>query len=244
MIEKEISGNLERYDRQIRILGVQGQAKLSKASVLVAGIGGLGCIASTYLTAAGIGRIILVDKGKVEKSNLNRQILYSEKDIGKFKAQIATERLRELNSEIEIEGMIIEINDENVEELVRKVDIVVDGMDNYRARFSLNKACVKLGKVFVHGAIHGLFGQLMVIIPNKGPCLQCVISKETPQTDVIPILGAIPAVIASLEVLETIKIITGLGEPTIGKMIFFDGETMKMHEVKILKRANCPICGK
>jgi len=243
-LEREILGDLERYDRQIRIIGIQGQAELSKTSVLVAGVGGLGCVASTYLAAAGVGKIILVDKGRIEKSNLNRQILYSEKDIEKFKAQVAAEKLRKLNSEIEIEGIVAEINDKNAMELIKKVDIVIDGMDNYRGRFSLNRACIKLNKIFIHGAVHGLFGQLMVIAPNKGPCLQCVIPKEPPQIDVIPIIGVIPAIIASLEVLEAIKIITGIGEPTIGKMIFFDGETMKIHEIKVSKKDDCPICGK
>lgn len=240
----EIIGDLERYDRQIRIFGKEGQAKLSKASALIAGIGGLGCIAATYLAAAGVGKITLVDKGKVEKSNLNRQILYSEQDIGKFKAKVAVEKLRKLNSKIKIEGIIAEINNENAEELIREVDIVIDGMDNYKGRFAINRACVKLNKIFIHGAVHGLFGQLMVIDPNKGPCLQCAIPKEPPQIAVIPILGVIPAIIASLEVLEAIKIITGKGEPTIGKMIFFDGEAMRMHEIKVSKRNDCPICGK
>lgn len=243
-MREKIPENLERYDRQIRIIGMQGQRELLKTSVLVAGIGGLGCIASTYLVAAGIGKIIVVDKGKIEKSNLNRQILYTEEDIGKYKARVASKKLRKINSEIEIEGIVAEINEENVEELIKKADIIIDGLDNYKGRFLLNKACVKLNKIFIHGAVHGLFGQLMVIIPNRGPCLQCVIPKEPPQTDVIPILGVIPAIIASLEVLEAIKIITGKGEPTIGKMIFFDGETMKIHEIKVTKKEDCPICGK
>jgi len=237
-----LSSTLERYERQIKIIGAEGQQKLMSAKVMVAGVGGLGCTAAILLTAAGVGKILLVDKEKVDLSNLNRQILYTPNDIGKYKALIAAKVLKQLNPSVEVEGIVAEINDENVDDLIRKVDLVIDGMDNYEGRFLLNKACVKYGKTFIHGAIHGLMGQLLTVIPKKGPCLQCVIPALPPSTEAIPVIAATPATIASLEVMEAIKIITGVGEPAIGRLIVFDGEKMKFYEIRVAKNPNCPVC--
>jgi len=238
------SQELEKYDRQIRILGfgVEGQKRLKSARILVAGLGGLGCPASMYLAVAGVGKLVLVDREKVELSNLNRQILYSSSDVGRPKVDVAVERLTHLNPDVEIEALALEINEENVKELVKKVDVVVDGMDNYKARFLINEACVAYGKPFVHAAVYGLEGQLLTVLPGKGPCLRCIIPSDPPEQDAVPVLGATPGVMAALEVIEVVKLIVGLGRPCIDKLLIFDGYEMRFHEIKVEPSPNCPVC--
>jgi adenylyltransferase/sulfurtransferase len=236
---------LERYDRQIRIenFGMEGQRKLKKTKVIVAGAGGLGCPAATYLAAAGVGKIIIIDKERVELSNLNRQILHWSNDIHKYKVNSVVEKLSQLNPDIKIEGLKTEITEENVYSIIKNVDIVVDGMDNFKTRFLLNKACVRLRKPFVHAAIYGLTGVLMTVLPGKGPCYQCYITTEPPEVKPFPVLGATPGVMACLEAIETIKLITGIGKPLVGNLLLFDGLQMTFKKVKIKRLKNCPACG-
>jgi adenylyltransferase/sulfurtransferase len=238
------SKELERYDRQIRIEGfdVEGQKKLKKAKVVVAGAGGLGCPTAIYLAAAGVGKITIIDKEKVELSNLNRQILHWDKDIGKYKIDSAVEKLSQLNPDIEVEGLKIEITEQNVRSLIEDADVIVDGMDNFKTRFLLNEACVKLNKPFVHAAVYGLTGELMTIIPGKGPCYRCYLPVEPPEIKPFPILGATPGVLACLEAMETIKLITGIGEPLTGKLLLFDGFKMTFQILNVKKLENCPVC--
>lgn len=237
---------LERYDRQIRIFsfGVEGQRKLKSSTVLVAGLGGLGCPASLYLAASGIGRLILVDKERVELSNLNRQILHWSPDIGKLKIQSVAEKIIKLNPNVNVEPLALEISEDNVDDLVKKVDIVVDGMDNYKTRFLLNDACVMQGKPFVHAAVYGLEGQLLTVLPGKGPCLRCVFPSEPPHQTMVPALSATPGVMAALEVMEVVKLIVGLGKPCSDKLLIFDGYEMRFHEVGVESSPNCPVCSK
>lgn len=234
---------IERYDRQIRLFGVEGQLKLKKAKVLVAGLGGLGCPIALYLAAAGVGKILLVDKERVELSNLNRQILHWTKNIGEFKVKSAAEKLRELNPEVDIEEVNLEINEDNIHDLVSRVDLVVDGMDNWRTRFIINKACVVQSKPFVHAGVYGMYGQLLVVIPHKGPCLQCVIPKPPPEKHPFPILGTTAGMLALMQATEAIKIIAGYGEVAVGRLIVYDGYNMSFSEVKVSRRENCPVCG-
>ena len=237
------SNELNRYDRQIMIFNKKGQLKLKRTRILIAGVGGLGSASALYSAAVGFGKIFLVDHEVVELSNLNRQILYWAEDIGKKKVRVAAEKLRKLNPEITVEYVEETITEENVSDLVSGVDIVLDGMDNWRARFLLNEACVKRKIPFIHGAVEGLVGQMLTIIPYRGPCLQCIFSKAPPPKPVFPILGTTPGVIALLQVTEAVKIITGYGEPAIGKMIVYDGYDMSFREVKVLRRIECPVCG-
>lgn len=236
---------LKRYDRQIRIsyFGVEGQRKLKSAKVLIAGLGGLGCPAAMYLAAVGTGKLLLVDREKVELSNLNRQILHWTSDVGKLKVESAAKKIKELNPNVEVEGLAEEIREDNVEALVKEVDVVVDGMDNYKTRFIINEACVLQNKPFVHAAIYGLEGQLMTILPGKGPCLRCVIPSEPPEVTPVPVFGATPGVMAALEVIEAMKLITGIGKPCIDKMIIFDGLTMTFYQIKVEVSTNCSVCG-
>ncbi|MEM0385473.1 MAG: HesA/MoeB/ThiF family protein [Nitrososphaeria archaeon] len=237
---------LLRYDRQIRIsgFGVEGQIKLKKSRVLVAGLGGLGAPAAIYLAAAGVGKLVVVDKERVEVSNLNRQILHWTEDLGKTKVDSALEKLHKINPEIMVEGIVDEINEENVDKLVEGVDVVVDGMDNFKTRFLLNEACVRLSKPFIHAAVYGLEGRLMTIFPRKGPCLRCLIPVEPEEVKPFPVLGPTPAIMASMQVMEAIKVIVGLGEPLIGKLLVFDGTSMEFMKITIQKSPNCPVCSK
>lgn len=239
------SAELERYDRQIRIngLGRDGQSKLKKARVIVVGAGGLGCPASLYLVAAGIGHVAVVDKETVELSNLNRQVLHWSDDIGRPKGVSMIQKLRQLNSEGTVDAIQKAVTTDNVRQLVKGFTVVVDALDNWRTRFLLNKACVKEKIPFVHAGAYALYGQITTILPGKGPCLQCILPKIPPEEEKFPVLGAAVGTLGLLEALETIKIVTGLGEPLVGRMLHFDGETMSFQEIKVERRRNCPVCG-
>lgn len=236
---------LERYDRQLMIpgWGLEGQRRLKKARVAVVGVGGLGCPASLYLTAVGVGRIRIIDKGVFELSNLNRQVLGCVKDLGRLKVHVAKERLEMLNPEVEVEAVAAEVTEDNVHETVGEVDVVVDGMDNWRTRFILNEYCVARGIPFVHAAVSEMYGQITTVVAGRGPCLRCIFPKTPLEAEKVPVLGATPALLASLQVMETVKLIIGLGEPLIGRMLFVDGRAMRFEELRIEKREDCPVCG-
>jgi molybdopterin/thiamine biosynthesis adenylyltransferase len=236
---------LERYNRQILIsdLGSEGQRKLKASKVVVAGIGGLGCLSSLYLAAAGVGKIILVDKGKFKLSDLNRQLLCWQRDIGRFKAKVAKEKLEALNPEIQVEALVAEITKDSTCDVIEDADVVVDGLDNWRTRFVLNDYCVMQDIPFVHAGVSALHGQMITIVPGKGPCLRCVFPKEPPEVEKIPVLGATPALLAALQVIDVIKLIVGLGKPLVGRMLFLNGKEMEFETVEMKRNAKCPICG-
>ena len=237
---------LERYERQMLIpgWGLDGQKKLKAAKVAVAGIGGLGCPASIYLTAVGIGKIILIDKEKFELNNLNRQVLGWQNDIGKFKTEAAKEKLEALNSEIEIEAVVAEISKENARNAIGDVDVVVDGQDNWKTRFIINEYCVTNKIPFIHAGISSLHGQMTTILPGKGPCLRCIFPKEPPEVEKIPVLGATPALLASLQVMEAVKLVTKIGKPLVGRILFVNGEEMVFETVVVKRNVECSVCGK
>ncbi len=239
------SAELERYDRQIRIedLGISGQSKLKKAHVLVAGAGGLGCPVSCYLVAAGVGHVAVVDKETVELSNLNRQILHWSNDIGRPKGASMVEKLRQLNPEVKVTALQEAVTNRNVRQLIKNSTVVVDALDNWRTRFLLNKACVREEIPLIHAGVNALYGQVTTILPGKGPCLQCILPNLPPEEEKFPVLGATAGTLGLLATLETIKIITGLGELLVGRMLHFDGEIMSFQEIKVERRRNCPICG-
>ena len=236
---------LERYDRQILIsnLGTDGQKKLKAAKVAVAGVGGLGCPASIYLAAAGIGKMILLDNERFELSDLNRQILGWEKDIGRFKAEVAKEKLDAANSQIEVEAVVAEITKENVQNVMEDADVVVDGQDNWKTRFILNEYCVTQNVPFVHAGVSALHGQVTTIVAGKGPCLRCIFPKDPPEVKKIPVLAATPALFASLQIMETVKLITGMGKPLVGRMLFANGGEMVFETVEVKRNVECPVCG-
>ncbi len=235
---------LERYDRQIRLFGVEAQEKLKKSSVLVLGVGGLGTAASLYLTAAGVGRLIIVDSEVVELSNLNRQVLYWTSDVGRPKVEAAAEKLRALNPNVEVVPIKSAISEDLLERLVPQVDVVVDGLDNWKTRFLVNRVVVKHRKPFVHAGIQGLYGQLLVVVPGKTPCLQCILPREPEERRPFPVLGATPGILALMQVTEAIKLITGYGEPALGRLIVYDGYHMALHSVQVSRNPECPVCGR
>lgn len=239
------SSELERYERQMLISGwgTEGQKKLKAAKVAVAGMGGLGCPASIYLTAVGVGKLILIDKEKFELNNLNRQILGSQKDIEKAKAEVAKEKLEALNSKVEVKAVVAEITKQNVHNLIGNVDAVLDGQDNWKTRFIINEHCVTHNIPFIHAGISALHGQITTIVPGEGPCLRCIFPKDPPEVEKIPVLGATPALFASLQVMETVKLITTIGKPLVARMLFADAEEMVFETVEVKRNVECPVCG-
>jgi len=245
-IRSELSkSDLERYDRQMMIpgWGREGQERLRSSRVVVAGAGGLGSPALLYLAAAGVGNLVVVDKERFELSNLNRQILGWERDVGRYKAEAASEKLRSLNSGIQVEPLIEEIDDESVDSIVEGADVVVDALDNWRTRYTLNRGCVEKMVPLVHAGIFGLEGQLTTIVPRRGPCLQCIVPEPPREIASFPVMGATPAFFSALQVIETMKIILGIGEPLVGRLLFFDGWSMSFTVTDVARRQGCPICG-
>lgn len=224
--------------------GKTGQRKLKAAHVVVAGIGGLGSPASNYLATAGVGHLTIIDSQRAELSNLNRQMLHWGPDVGRLKVESATEKLTTMNSNIKVDAIFEQITSENVNRLTKGVDVVVDGMDNYPTRYLLNEACLRNRVPFIHGAAEGLVGQLMTILPGEGPCLKCAIPKEPPKKPFFPVLGATPGVIGCLQAMETIKLITGVGKPLVGRMLIFNGMDMTFDEIKVNRDPSCQVCGR
>ena len=233
----------KRYNRQIIMpgFGSAGQQKLKDATVFVAGAGGLGSPVATYLAVAGIGRIILVDMDVVDPSNLNRQILHWDENVGQKKVISGASKLRKINTEIRITALDIRIDEDNVYELTKDSDIIIDAMDNYPTRYLLNKAAFRHRIPFIHASIWGLGGQLMTIIPGETPCISCLI-REAPPKEIFPVLGATPGVLGSLQVTEAVKILTGIGVPATNRLILYDGELMEFSEFTVKKDPDCPVC--
>ncbi len=234
----------KRYDRQIMIKGIgeDGQEKLKRARVVIAGGGGLSSSAATYLVAAGVGTIRIVDHDRVELSNLNRQILHWDKDIGRRKVDSAAEKLKKLNQGVEIEAIAQTITEANISQLVAGFDLIVDAMDNLPTRYLLNKAAIKNHIPFVHGAVYGLEGRAMTIIPGKTACLRCVYRGLIPQ-EKFPVIGVTPAVIGCIQATEVIKYIVGIGKLLTDRLLTYDGLNMKFTEFKVKKDPNCEHCG-
>jgi adenylyltransferase/sulfurtransferase len=223
--------------------GAEGQERLKSAKVVVAGAGGLGCPAAVYLAAAGVGDLVVLDKDVFELSNLNRQILGWQRDVGRPKADTAAEKLRALNPEIVVKSLFVEITEENIHALIRDATVVVDALDNWRTRFIINEACVKQRLPLVHAGIFGLYGQIMTVIPGKGPCLRCLHPEMQEEISLFPVLGATPGLFATLQVMEVIKLIVGFGKPLTGRLLLFDGENMEFMAVDIERRLDCSVCG-
>jgi molybdopterin-synthase adenylyltransferase len=235
---------LERYDRQImlREIGREGQEKLKKARVFIAGAGGLGSPAAIYLTAAGIGNIRIVDCDTVELSNLNRQVLHWNEDRGRSKAHSASEKLKRLNPDVEIQAIRETITEANLDSLLAGYHLIVDAMDNLPSRYLLNKAALEHNIPFFHGAIYGFEGRAMTIIPPKTACLRCVY-RGIPPEETFPVIGTTPALIGCIQATEVIKYILGVGELLTNKLINYDALDMKFTEFTVNKDPHCAHCG-
>ncbi len=239
-----------RYGRHLIMpeVGLEGQRKLKSASVLIVGAGGLGSPLAFYLTAAGVGRIGIVDFDVVDISNLQRQIIHTTKDVGRSKLESAREKLLALNPNVKIETYETRLTSENALEIIRNYDVIIDGTDNFPTRYLVNDACVLLKKPNVYGSIFRFEGQASVFYAEEGPCYRCLY-QEPPPPGLVPscaeggVLGVLPGIIGTIQALEAIKLILGIGETLIGRLLLFDALKMKFRELKLRKNPNCPICG-
>ena len=233
----------EYYGKHITLseIGLAGQLALKKASVLVVGAGGLSCPALQYLAAAGVGRIGIVDDDIIESSNLHRQILFSHEDIGRPKAEIASERLSRANPFIEVDFFIERLESTNAERLLDSYSIVLDGSDNFATKYLVNDACVLFDKILVHGSIHGFRGQVSVFNFNDGPTYRCLF-PDPPTENALPscsemgVLGVLPGIVGNLQACEVIKIITQCGEPLCGKLLLYDA-LIQSFEILTLRKS-------
>lgn len=235
---------LERYDRQIKLkeIGEAGQEKLKQAKVVIAGIGGLGAPVAIYLAAAGVGTIRVVDYDKVELSNLNRQVLHWDRDIGRSKVESAAEKLSQLNQGIKIEPVDEKISEANISRLVSGFNVIVDGMDNLPTRLLLNKAAIEHNIPLVHGAVYGFEGRALTVIPGETACFKCVYRGVIPLGR-CPAVGVIPAIIGCIQATEVIKCIIGIGKLLTNRLLVFDGLKMSFTELKVKRDPNCEHCG-
>jgi molybdopterin-synthase adenylyltransferase len=235
----------DRYNRQIMISGwgKEGQLKLKNSSVFIAGAGGLGNPVSTYLTVAGVGEIKICDFDRIELSNLNRHVLYNDRNIGHLKVISAARTLRELNPFINISTSTDQLNAENINNIIRKPDVIVDCLDNFETRFLLNHYCVAHKIPFIHGAVRGMVGQVTLLTPPETPCLRCIF-PEVPPKEITPILGATPGIIGSIQAMEVLKFLTGIGTLLKNRLLIFDGEEMVFNSITIRRKSSCPECGK
>jgi len=227
-------------------LGRRGQKKLSKSSVAVVGLGGLGTVSSLYLALAGVGRLRLIDQDTVEVQNLHRQVLYSPEDLHYPKVEVSARNLRRANPLVEVEAIPENLNVGNVEKLLSGMDCVVDGLDNIRTRYLVNRACVKLGIPYVFGAAIGIEGNLSVFVSPETPCLECVFPNLEDDyllsCDVRGVLGVTPGIIGTMQAMEAIKVLTGMGSTLKGKLMICDFSDMYFATIDILKREDCPAC--
>ena len=239
-----------RYSRHLIMpeVGMDGQLKLKQAQVLLIGAGGLGAPLGLYLAAAGVGRLGIVDFDVVDFTNLQRQITFSTKDVGRKKAEAARERLSSMNPDIQIDTFDTRLTSENALELFKDFDIIVDGTDNFPTRYLVNDACILLGKPNVYGSIFRFEGQVTVFGAPAGPCYRCLY-PEPPPPGLVPscaeggVLGVLPGIVGSLQAMETIKLILGVGESLAGRLLLFDALAMRFRELKVRQNPACPICG-
>lgn len=239
----------ERYARQMNLpeIGIEGQAKLADARVLLVGAGGLGSPAALYLAAAGIGTLGLIDDDRVERSNLHRQVLHRDDRIGWPKTESARATLEALNPTIDIHTHQLRLDSSNVEDVFSGYRIIVDGSDNFPTRYLVNDACIRLGLPNVYGAVQRFEGQVSVFAAGGRPCYRCLFA-EPPAPDMAPscseagVLGVVPGIIGLLQALEVIKLATGVGEPLIGRLLLFDARTTRMRELTLGPDPACPYC--
>lgn len=240
---------VKRYSRHIILpkVGGKGQKKLLQSKALVIGTGGLGSPAAYYLAAAGVGTIGLVDDDRVDLSNLQRQILHTTSEVGISKTLSAGHKLIALNPDIHVEQHELRVDSTNAMELIGEYDVVLDGTDNFPARFLINDACVMSGKPLIHAGIHRFEGQAMTILPGEGPCYRCVF-PEPPPPGLVPscqeagVLGCIAGVLGTIQATEAVKVLLGLGDPLVGRMLVFDALEMSFRTVKIPRDTQCAVC--
>jgi adenylyltransferase/sulfurtransferase len=240
----------ERYRRHLELpaFGPEAQQKLLAARVLLIGAGGLGCPLAQYLAAAGVGTLGLVDFDVVEASNLQRQVLYGTRDVGRPKVEVARDRIVALNPDVRVEVHARRLTADDALPLFADFDVIVDGTDNFPTRYLANDACVLLGKPNVHGSIFRFEGQATVFDARRGPCYRCLYPEPPPPGSVPScaeggVLGVLPGLVALIQATETIKLLAGIGEPLIGRLLQYDALEMSFQEFRLRKDPQCPVCG-
>jgi molybdopterin/thiamine biosynthesis adenylyltransferase/rhodanese-related sulfurtransferase len=241
---------VRRYLRHLTLpeVGQEGQARLGAASVLLVGAGGLGSPVALYLTAAGVGRLGLADPEQVEISNLQRQVLYGEASVGERKVVAARARLSDLNHLVRVETFDLRLSGANAFDILAGYDVVVDGSDNFPTRYLLSDACVLARKPLVYGSIFRFEGQLTVFDATRGPCYRCLF-PEPPPPALAPscaeggVLGVLPGIVGALQANEVLKLVLGIGEPLVGRLLLIDALSTRTHELRVPKAADCPACG-
>ncbi|BBL78165.1 molybdenum cofactor biosynthesis protein MoeB [Rubrobacter xylanophilus] len=241
---------IARYSRHLIMpeVALEGQKKLKQARVLTVGAGGLGAPLAMYLAAAGVGTIGIVDFDVVDESNLQRQIIHGTSDVGRPKLESARETIEDINPNVKVETFGEALSSENALDIFRDFDIIVDGTDNFPTRYLVNDACVLLGKPNVYGSIFRFEGQASVFYAEEGPCYRCLY-PEPPPPGLVPscaeggVLGILPGAIGVIQATETVKLILGIGEPLIGRLLLYDALGMRFREMKLRKDPKCPICG-
>lgn len=237
--------DLVRYSRQIIFpeFGEEGQKRLRQSTVLIAGAGGLGSPVAVYLACAGVGRIILVDCESVDLSNLNRQILHWEEDIGEKKVVSGERKLRKINSTVQLLPVHARITADNVFDLLKDVHLVIDCLDNMETRFIVNAACFQKKIPLVHGGVRGLMGEVTTIIPGETPCLECLFPRRPDKAEPFPVFGATAGLVACLQVMEAIKLLAGYGKLLKGRILYINGSDMQFLSIQMKKNPQCPTCG-
>jgi adenylyltransferase/sulfurtransferase len=249
-LEELSSDEILRYSRHLILpeVALEGQQRLKASRVLLIGAGGLGSPLALYLAAAGVGTIGLVDFDVVDVTNLQRQIVHGSKDVGRPKLESARDRLKDLNPHVHVEGFETRLTSENALEIMRDYDIVIDGTDNFATRYLTNDACVILGKPNVYGSIYRFEGQSSVFATEEGPCYRCLY-PEPPPPGLVPscaeggVLGVLPGLVGTIQATEGIKLLLGVGEPLIGRLLLIDALTMQFRTMRLRKNPNCPACG-
>jgi molybdopterin/thiamine biosynthesis adenylyltransferase len=241
-----------RYARHIILpnIGGDGQRKLVESRVLVIGAGGLGSPAAMYLAAAGVGTLGILDFDRVDVTNLQRQLLHDTADVGRPKVESAKERINELNPNVEVIAHDVALTSENAFEILGEYEVIVDGTDNFPVRYLVNDATQMLGKPLVYGSIYQFEGQATVFLPGpNAPCYRCLF-PEPPPPGTVPscaeggVFGVLPGIIGSIQAVEAIKVIVGVGEPLVGRLLLFDSLAMEFRTVKLKWDPDCPVCGK
>ncbi|HET9817782.1 MAG TPA: molybdopterin-synthase adenylyltransferase MoeB [Rhodanobacteraceae bacterium] len=243
----------DRYSRHLRLpeVGEAGQRKLEAARVVLLGAGGLGSPAAYYLAAAGVGTLVIADDDVVERSNLQRQILHADDRIGMSKLDSAAQALHGLNPHVKLEGLAERVTSANVDRLLDGADVVLDGADNFPVRYLLNDACVKLAKPLVYGAVQRFQGQVSVFDAGRqrgrAPCYRCLFPQppapeDAPNCSEAGVLGVLPGVVGMLQATEVIKLILGIGEPLVGRVLMFDALSMRFHQTRLAPDPECPVC--
>ena len=236
-----------RYARQLVLpeIGSEGQRRLAASRAVVVGLGALGALAAGLLARAGVGRLRLIDRDLVERTNLQRQLLYDEADVGAPKAEVAAERLRQANPEIAIEGFARDVNRATAEALLRDADVIVDGTDNMETRFLLNEAALAWNRPFVYAGVIGTEGMVFAVVPPEGACLRCLLPQlplpgSLPTCDTVGVMNSVAAVVAGIEMTATLKVL--LGRPPSGELVAFDGWMNDLRHLRVGRRPDCPAC--